>query len=150
MKLTDNFSLHEFLVSGTAERLGIDNTPTDDVLISIRRTANLLQSIRDLFNRAIFITSGYRCAELNEAIGSNSDPNKGRVSAHVFGCAADFKVSGLSPRHVVQTIIRSDIVFDQIICEYESWVHVAVSIDAKDKPRKMALEIDKNGTRLFA
>tara|TARA_R100000234_G_scaffold118835_1_gene100214 strand:+ start:254 stop:691 length:438 start_codon:yes stop_codon:yes gene_type:complete len=145
MKLTKNFSLEELTASGTAARLGIDNTPNDLQLQNLRRLAELLQQVRDHFNAPVFINSGFRNNALNQAVGSTS-----KNSQHLMGCAADIRISGISPRQGVQAIQKSGILFDQIICEFDSWIHISVSNDPKDPPRQNALTIDKKGVRVFA
>ena len=144
MKLTKNFSLEELTLSGTAARLKINNTPNDTQLQNLRRLAELLQQVRDHFNAPVFINSGFRCKALNDAVGSKD------TSQHLLGCAADLRISGISPRQGVQAIIKSGIPFDQIICEFDSWIHISVSNDPKDPPRQNALTIDKAGVRMFA
>jgi hypothetical protein len=55
----------------------------------------------------------------------------------------------MTPDQVVQAIIAAKLPFDQVIREFDSWTHVSIS--PKDKPpRKMALIIDKKGTRPYA
>ena len=144
MQLTPNFSLEELTASGTAARLGIDNTPNDVQLSNLRRLAYMLQELRNMFDAPIFINSGFRNKELNQAVGSSSS------SQHLKACAADIRVSGYTPREAVRKIIDSGISYDQVICEYDSWVHISVPNEAGEEPRKNALTIDKDGVRLFA
>ena len=144
MKLTKNFSLEELTASATAARLGIDNTPNDLQLQNLRRLAELLQQVRDHFNAPVFINSAFRNKALNDACGSSDK------SQHLLGCAADLRISGISPRQGVQAIQKSGILFDQIICEYDSWIHISVSNHPSDPPRQNALTIDKKGVRVFA
>ena len=144
MKLTKNFSLEELTASGTATRLKINNTPNDTQLQNLRRLAELLQQVRDHFNAPVFINSGFRNKALNDACGSSDK------SQHLLGCAADIRISGISPRQGVHAIIKSGIPFDQIICEFDSWIHISVSNDPQDPPRQNAVTIDKTGVRMFA
>jgi hypothetical protein len=51
---------------------------------------------------------------------------------------------------VVSAIIKSDLPYDQVIREFDRWTHVSISNSANVKPRKMALIIDKQGTRAYA
>jgi uncharacterized protein YcbK (DUF882 family) len=144
MQLTPNFSLEELTASGTAARLGIDNTPNDVQLSNLRRLAYMLQELRNMFDAPIFINSGFRNKELNQAVGSSSS------SQHLKACAADIRVSGYTPREAVRKIRDSGISYDQVICEYDSWVHISVPNEAGKEPRKNALIIDKDGVRVFA
>ena len=144
MQLTPNFTLEELTASGTAARLGINNTPNAVEISNLRRLAYMLQELRNMFDAPIFINSGFRNKELNQAVGSSSS------SQHLKACAADIRVSGYTPREAVRKIIDSGISYDQVICEYDSWVHISIPSEVGVKARKNALTIDKDGVRLFA
>jgi hypothetical protein len=119
MQLSRNFSLDEFLVSQTAERHGIDMSPSPEIEQNIRNyVETLLQPLRDEVKRAIFISSGYRPEELNTRIGGS------RTSAHMFGEAADFRVAGMSPYEVCIVIRDMDLPYDQNIHEFGRWTHL--------------------------
>jgi zinc D-Ala-D-Ala carboxypeptidase len=143
MRLSPNFTLEELTASQTADRKGLDNTPNATAIANLTRLAALLEQVRALVGKPIFITSGYRSPEVNLAIGST---NK---SQHPLGCAADFKVPGLTPKQVVELCIKADIPYHQIIEEFASWVHISVPNTASEPPKKQALIIDRNGTRPF-
>lgn len=90
--LTKNFSLKEFLVSSTADALGISNAPTEEHLGRIREvTAPSLQAIRDFLGCSIVITSAYRSPKVNKAVRgvANSD--------HPQAWAVDCHAAGMSP-----------------------------------------------------
>ena len=71
MKLTENFSLLELTKSQTAERKGIDNTPSPEHQENLKKLCtNVLQPVRDYFSKVVTISSGYRSPELCTAIGS--------------------------------------------------------------------------------
>jgi hypothetical protein len=135
--------LEEFVFSETASRRGFDNNPPKEVFYNLVRTASLLEQVRKIINRPIQITSGYRCKELNQAIGSSE------TSQHRRGCAADFKVKGMPPNEVVKAIIDSDIQFDQLIREFDSWTHISVPNDIYLTTRNQALIIDQYGVRPY-
>lgn len=131
MRLTANFDLDEFLVSGTAERMDIDMSPSMDVRDNLRRLCTtLLQPIREGMGAPITISSGYRPPDLNKAIGGSSK------SAHQFGRAADFKVVGFTPYDTCIFIRDQGLPFDQLICEFNRWVHIAI---ADEEPRLQEL-----------
>lgn len=141
MKLSEHFTLAELTASDTAARRGIDNTPPAEVLPALRETAALLEQVRALLGAPITITSGYRCLELNRAIGS------GDTSAHVRGRAADFTCRGFgTPLEVCRAIEASPIAFDQLIHEFGAWTHIAWAAGAGG--RRQVLTIDAGGTRL--
>ena len=143
MQLSPNFSLEELIASQTAERRGLDNTPNATAIANLTRVAALLEQVRAVIGKPIIITSGYRSPEVNKAIGSTSK------SQHLLGCAADFKVSGMTPKQVVEACIEADIPYHQIIEEFASWTHISVPNTPSEAPKKQALIIDRNGTRPF-
>jgi hypothetical protein len=121
MQLSKNFKLNEFTTSQTATRKGIDNTPAAPIIERLRMLANTLEQVRTLLgDNSIRISSGYRCLNLNRAIGS------GDSSAHIQGYAVDFTCPNFgTPKEVANKIAQSAIKFDQIIYE-GTWIHLSV------------------------
>lgn len=134
MNLSEHFTLSELTVSETAARNGIDNSPDDKTLQNLKRLCLTLESIRSLVGRPINVTSGYRSPAVNKAVGGAKD------SAHMSGLAADINVNGYTPLQLALLIRDGGIVFDQLIHEYESWVHVGLS---DNPPRRETLTIRK-------
>lgn len=143
MKLTEHFTLDELTRSEIGERLGIDNTPNADVQANLVRLARMLEEVRIVVGRPVMINSAYRCEEINRLIGSKP------TSQHVIGCAADIRVPGLTPNDVVKLIQKSRISFDQLIREFDSWVHISIPSSSTSPARHQVLIIDKNGARPF-
>lgn len=143
MKLSPNFSLEELTFSQVASRKSLNNTPTDKVKDNLERLAFFLEQVRKLFNKPLLISSGYRSREVNEAVGGS------KTSQHCEGCAADFNVKGMSPSAVVRAIVDNDVPFDQVILEFDSWVHISIPNIKGSTPRKQALVIDNKGKRNF-
>lgn len=79
------FSYDEFVASVTAKNYGIDNRiPNDKVRKNIRNLVGaVLDPLRELVGQPIFITSGYRCNELNRLLKGSKN------SQHMTGEAAD-------------------------------------------------------------
>ena len=149
MNLSTNFTLEEMTFSQTAARRGIDNTPTPEHFRNLRRLCALLEDVRDVVGTPIRVTSGYRCPELNRAVGSRA-----KYSQHTFGCAADIKCVGVSVEETIEIIIEADLPFDQMIMEFAGspsggWVHISVPNDPQDKPRKEVLISDSKGERPY-
>ena len=119
-----NFSLRELTYSDTSIRLGIDNTPTNEVLINLQNVCQfILEPVRNHFDKPITITSGYRSPELCKAIGSSA------TSQHTKGEAVDFEILGISNKEVSDWIVNH-LDYDQCILEFWSpeqpnsgWVH---------------------------
>lgn len=122
MRLSKNFTLDEMLVSQTAARHGIDNTPNEQQIQNLRELCKgVLQPLRDEVKKPIFVSSGFRCWELNTLIGGS------KTSAHVSGNAADFVVVGMTPYDTCQLIEEMDLPYDQVIHEFSRWVHLGVA-----------------------
>lgn len=140
MKLSQNFTLEELIFSETAARLGIDNSPNREEIEELRLTAFLLEEIRAELDKPVLVSSGLRRLLLNRAKKSKD------TSAHVWGGAADFKCPGYgTPLDVAKAIAESGIVFDQLIYEFDSWVHIGRARPGK-LPRQQVLTINHNGT----
>ena len=128
MKLTANFSLKELTASQTAERKGIDNTPSTEHQENLKKLCeNVLQPIRDHFEQVVSVSSGYRSPVLCAAIGSKS------TSQHARGEAADFEIFGVSNKELADWI-HYNTNYDQLILEYwnesdpnSGWVHCSYS-----------------------
>ena len=129
--------------SETAVRYGIDNTPDNEVLMNLRRLALFLEEVRKAVGRPLHINSAFRSVEANRIVGGKS------TSQHCKGAAADIKVKGMTPDQVVRAIIKANLNYDQVIREFDSWTHVSITNTKDEKPRKMALIIDKNGAIPF-
>lgn len=142
-QLSEHFTLEEMIFSQTAARKGIDNFPPPNILDNLTNTAQCMEEVRDLLGHPISISSGYRCEALNKAVGSTS-----KRSQHLEGEAVDFTCPGFgTPQEIVEAIINSDIEYDQIILEYDRWVHISFS---QKRNKKQALIIDNSGTRAYA
>lgn len=141
MKLTEHFSLEELTYTDHRQ---FDNTPDEAAAANLRRLARLLEDVRRLFGgKPIIINSAYRSKAVNDAVGSKD------TSQHRLGCAADFRIPGLSPDWIVRTIVNSVTPYDQVIREFDRWVHISVPNQPLTPPRRQALIIDAQGTRLF-
>lgn len=137
-RLTTNFSLEEMIHSDTAVRKGIDNSPSANEFASLMRTAQGLEKVRALFLAPVVVSSGYRCPELNKLVGGQI------ASQHQLGEAADFTIPAFgTPALIVSKLIKSNVDYDQLILEFDRWVHISFSV----APRRQALIIDAKGTR---
>jgi len=137
--LSTHFTLEEMVAT---QHRDIDNTPPDDVVEQLKHTALGLEGVRILLGAPIIITSGYRCPELNTAVGGQPH------SQHLTGNAVDFLCPGFGgPATVCSKLVDSGIEYDQLIVEFGRWTHISFS----DAPRRQALVIDASGTRpMFA
>ena len=128
MNLSPHFTVAEFTASQTAARRGIDNSLPASLLMAAGDTALMLEQIRDKLSRLagrtvpIIITSGYRCPDLNTAIGSSAG------SDHIRAMAADFRAPAYgTPYEIARALAPhvSELEIGQLIHEYGGWVHVS-------------------------
>ena len=139
MLLTEHFSVAELTVT---DHRTLDNTPDPVALANLLRLAKFLELVKAVLGgKPIIVTSAYRSKAVNAACGSKE------TSQHRVGCAADFRVPGMTPNEVVRAIVASDLDYDQLIREFDTWTHLSItSLPA----RRMSLIIDRAGTRLFS
>lgn len=151
MKLSKNLSLAEATKSTTAKRLGIDNTPNEWTKENLRQVAiNVFQPLRDAFGCPIYVSSGYRSAELNTAIGGSAR------SQHVEGRALDLDadVFGGCTNSQIFNWIKENVEFDQLIWEFgdddnPDWVHVSYVYDGLNRKRCLKACRDDNGKTYY-
>lgn len=127
-----NFKMSELIYSEKAVENNINNMPD---INSMDNMLNLifhcLQPVRDLIKKPMIITSGFRNPLVNRLV--NGEEN----SQHKTGQAADFVIKGMTPAQIVNVIRKSNIDYDQLINEYDSWVHISYN---KGKNRKQVLK----------
>ena len=150
MKLSQNLSLNEVTKSNTAMRRGIDNTPSEEHLENLKYLAEkVFQPIREHFGVPIYISSGYRSPELNEAIGGSPR------SFHSHGMALDLDQDGRNrgvSNSDVFYFIKDNLPFTELIWEFgdennPNWVHVAIAPGREDEKKiKIAERINNKTT----
>jgi zinc D-Ala-D-Ala carboxypeptidase len=139
--MTPHFTLAELTHTDHRE---LENIPNETELANIQRLAEFLENLKTLLGgKPIMVNSAFRSKAVNDAVGSKD------TSQHRLGCAADIRVPSMTPDAVVRAIIASDLAYDQVIREFDRWTHVSIPNEPSRAPRKQALIIDKQGTRLF-
>ena len=134
MKLSKHFSLSELTKSDTAIRKGIDNTPNDQEVENLILLCNeILEPVREHYGIPFAPNSGFRCLDLNRAIGSSDK------SQHVYGKAVDFEIPGLDNKEVALWVMEN-CDFDQLILEFykegepsSGWVHCSYDVDKEHR-----------------
>lgn len=137
------FTLWELVKSETAERKGISNFPSFDVVDHLRQlTEEILDPMREAWGGPLTVTSGYRCKALNKAVGGVS------TSAHLEGWAADIRPA--DKRRTAKFILwaacwleENRINYDQAIDEQvggERWLHIALkSNDGRQRRQNLVI-----------
>lgn len=130
------FTITELTKSATASRRGIDNTPSSTIKANLTELVdNILDPLREAWGSPIIVTSGYRCQQLNKAVGG------AKSSQHVYGQAADIRTVSDKPsdnKKLFDLILKLNLPYDQLIDEYGyNWIHVSYS----PRNRKQILHI---------
>ncbi len=121
------FTIPELTRSATAQKKGIENTPTPEAVKNLTAlTDNLLDPLRELWGAPLTVTSGYRCPALNTAVGGT------KTSHHKQGMAADLVTAENTPeanKRLFETLLKSGLRWTQAIWERnakgDTWVHVS-------------------------
>ena len=108
----NQFTYSELLISNIATRRGIANRATKDEEERLRALVeNTLDPLREAYGKPITVTSGFRCEQLNRAVGGAKN------SQHMRGEAADITAGTAEQnRLLVKMLVDNQIPFDQ-------WVH---------------------------
>ena len=117
-----HFTIQELCRSDTARRLGIHNMPPASAVKALNELVDhVLDPLREAWGGPIHVNSGYRCPELNKAVGGTP------YSQHQRGEAADITVGSRSGnRRLLALIKRLDLPVDQCIDEKGCrWIHVS-------------------------
>jgi len=142
MNLSEHFTFEELTITDHRE---FDNTPNVEETENLTRLAEFLEQVKTVLGgKPVMINSAFRSEAVNNAVGSRN------TSQHRIGCAADIRVPGMTPDEVVKAVIASGIGYDQIIREFDRWTHISVPNTKDMTPRRQALIIDKQGTRVYA
>jgi len=121
MRISKHISIEEATLSPTALRLGIDNTPNEDVLVNMKLVAErCFEPIREFYGKPIKVNSFYRCDALNKAVSGSA------TSQHTQGKAIDISTGTKAGNKLIYEWAKNNLIFDQLINEYDyAWVHIS-------------------------
>lgn len=129
------FSFKELVESETAEKKGIDNTPTWEVVDHLKELALFLDGLRYAWGSAINVSSGYRCEELNKAAKGS------KTSMHKAGYAADLYPANGKFDEFVKFVRKwlDHKQYDQALIEKNSkgsrWLHIGLYNNSGEQRR---------------
>ena len=132
------FTIKELCASSKAAELGIKNEPTKQALVNLESLVlNILDPLRAAWGGAIKVTSGYRSAALNKAVGGSPS------SAHRYGLAADIvpadrRIAAFKT-FCVKWLKDNAVNFDQYIDEVgggSEWVHIGIKSPSGNQRRQ--------------
>ena len=144
-----HFTLDELTRSDAARAHHLDNTPGEAARVALELlVARVLDPLREAWGGPLTVTSGYRCPELNRAVGGSE------TSAHTAGWAADLVPDSDDPRGVqglvdfaVEWLAATGLPFDQLIDERSGgsrWLHIgARNLEGMQRRQMMAYDEGK-------
>ena len=142
MKISDHITYAEAIHSNTAKRKGIDNTPNEVQVLSMKLLADkIFEPLRKWVGGPIKVNSFFRSTALNEAIGGAAS------SQHCKGQAIDIDdVYGRKTNADMYHWIQMNLDYDQMIWEFgtdvqPNWIHV--SYVSKEENRNKCLKAYK-------
>jgi len=142
MKISDHITYAEAIHSNTAKRRGIDNTPSEIQVLSMKLLADkVFEPLRKWVGGPIKVNSFFRSVALNEAIGGAAS------SQHCKGQAIDIDdVYGRKTNAEMYKWIQENLDYDQMIWEFgtdtqPNWIHV--SYVSKEENRNKCLKAYK-------
>lgn len=123
MKLTSHFSLEELTTTNNKALASKNLKEAKANLTLIEDLALFAEQVRAFINVPMVITSGFRCEELNKAVGSV------KTSQHRFFRAIDFIPKGMDLDECFSRLKMSNLVYGQLIKEHSgssAWIHVGM------------------------
>jgi len=142
MKISKHITYAEAIHSNTAKRKGIDNTPNEAQVTSMKLLAEkIFEPLREWVDGPIKVNSFFRSVPLNEAIGGAAS------SQHCKGQAIDIDdVYGKKTNADMYHWIQMNLDFDQMIWEFgtdmqPNWIHI--SYVSKEDNRNKCLKAYK-------
>lgn len=124
MQLTPHFTIDELAGTSNVQYKKLNLLKAQEHMGKMYMLAGFAERVREIIGKPMIITSGYRCPELNKAIGG------ALTSQHIFCEALDFVVKGLRVEDIFNRIVTSDLKYNQIIIERNKsgsqWVHISI------------------------
>lgn len=128
------FSIGELCRSNVADLKGIPNHPNTFQKMNMEKLIDrVLDPIRSLYGKPIYVNSGFRCEALNKLVGG------AKKSSHLEGKAADITTGNPKENKKLWDVItflhqEGDIEYDQLISEKPingnpSWIHISYNED---------------------
>jgi|TARA_E500000305_G_scaffold106810_1_gene105931 zinc D-Ala-D-Ala carboxypeptidase len=149
MNISEHITYAEAIHSNTAKRKSIDNTPNPNHVENMKVTAEkIFEPLRKFVGGPVKITSMFRSAALNEALGGSSS-----TSQHMKGQAMDLDdVYGYKSNAEMYHWIKENLSFDQLIWEFgtdmnPNWIHVSYVSEEDNRKRCLKAYKDEGRTK---
>ena len=147
MNLAEHFSFDELTKSSShPELVALNRRKAVSYMDNIQLVANQLEILRhSIGDLPITVHSGFRCEELNRAVGG------AKLSGHLFGLAADIVVDEMGVNELFEHIRKfpppytAKVIWEKL--KSGQWVHISFSKEATVKPVYLVTRDGKNYER---
>jgi hypothetical protein len=129
MKLSAHFSLEELATTRNKEFATKNLKEAKEHLTEMECLAFFAEQVRAFVNGPMIISSGFRCDELNKAVGGS------KTSQHRFFRAIDFIPKGQDLDEIYDKLMISPLVYKQLIKEQSGgkrWIHVSMGFEKEN------------------
>jgi len=123
IQLTKHFQLEELATTSNRALASKNLKEAKANLTLMEDLALFAEQVRAFINVPMVITSGFRCEELNKAVGGV------KTSQHMFFRAIDFIPKGMDLDECFSRLKMSPLVYGQLIKEHSGsseWIHVSM------------------------
>lgn len=143
-KLSEHFSFYELTTTAHSQFINTNRIDAQKQVKNLKYTAGALEEVRKVIGEALVITSGFRSAKLNSAVGGS------KTSKHQLGLCADFKPSKMSVKDAFALLMKNkDNLHSvrKVIIEGKgeaAWIHMQAKVLANEELEFYASEDTKN------
>ena len=124
MLLSPHFSLEELTTTSLTGYKSKNLAEAKKHMGRMYQLAGFAERVREIVGYPLIVTSGYRCKELNIAVGGSL------ASQHLYGEAIDIVCKRLTVKGLFNRIKKSDLKYDQMIIETNKagveWLHLSI------------------------
>lgn len=114
------FTFKELTRSNTAIKHGINNEPSSQERENLRLlVTEVLDPLREALGKPVIVNVAYRNDIVNKLVGGVPS------SQHREGKAADISCASFTPQQICDEVLRLKLPFDQMINEFNRWVHIS-------------------------
>lgn len=122
-KLSEHFSLEELATTSNKKFAKKNLDEAKQNIAEMECLAYFAEQIRAFIKVPMLVSSGFRCYDLNKAVGGVN------TSQHLFFRAIDFVPKGMSIDECFEVLKNSPLVYRQLIKEQSGksvWIHVGM------------------------
>lgn len=145
--MSDPYSEHFPKSEMTHTDTGIPNDPEPAEEANLQRLCDdILEPFRELWGVPVDVNSGFRCRKVNTKVKGSGWKAGQKISAHVYGRAADIVPRGIDLGEAFEVARKSDRPYDKLMIETKTradgsivrWIHVQISPSPDVAPRRLA------------